>query len=172
MLKKEDTARAVAVLACAANGVLEMSRNVEGLVEYSRNLGVVCTEGSKITFRFSTRSAMESRLDSSIAELDALASVLGAQNHHHSRYPGWDYATESPLRDAYIKAYESVMGATPNVHIIHAGLECGLIGSKLPGIDMISIGPTMYNIHSPDEALDLPQTERFWETVVKLIELL
>lgn len=172
MFGSADTAGAVSVLACAANGVLEMNRKVEGLVEYSRNLGVVETVGEKVRFVFSTRSAKESRLDASTAELDLLAAVTGCETRHYSRYPGWDFAEHSGIRAAYQTAYRDVTGMDAEVNVIHAGLECGLIGSKIPGMDMISVGPTMHDIHSPNERLDLASTETFWKTIVRLMEIL
>jgi len=169
MLGAADTARAVSVLACAPNGVLEMSRDVAGLVEYSRNLGVVRTEGDRILFTFSSRSSSESRLDAAIAEINAMARALGAVTKHYGRYPGWSYSKGSPLRDAYLAAYRTVTGEEATVNIVHAGLECGIIRAKLPDMDVISIGPSMYDIHSPNEALDLPKTELFWQVLIELI---
>ncbi|MBR2926566.1 MAG: aminoacyl-histidine dipeptidase [Clostridia bacterium] len=171
MLTKEDSANAIAVIACAANGVLEMSRDVNGLVEYSRNLGVITTKENQICFVFSARSSIESRLDASTQELDALARVTGCVTKHYSRYPGWDYAKTSALRDSYLAAYRDVMGKDAVINVIHAGLECGIIRSKVPDMDMISVGPTMFDIHSPDEALDLDATEQFWKTVARLVEI-
>ena len=170
MMSQADTARICCVLTCSANGVLEMNHSVAGLVEYSRNLGVVRTEGDDVTFVFSSRSGIESRLDASIRELDALATVTGCTTKHYSRYPGWDFAPTSAVREAYLAAYRDVTGNDATVTTIHAGLECGIIYSKLPDMDMISIGPDMYDIHSPDEALDLDATEVFWRVLVHLIE--
>ncbi len=172
MLSKKDTEEVLAVLLCAANGVLSMSRDVSGLVEYSRNLGVIRTEENHIAFVFSSRSAIEGRLDASASELDALARVTGCIARHYSRYPGWDYAPVSVLRDAYLAAYRDVTGEDARVNVIHAGLECGIIRSKVPDMDVISIGPTMHDIHSPAEALDLDATETFWKTIARLIEVL
>lgn len=172
MLSRADTLHIATVLSSAANGVLAMHRDIAGLVEYSRNLGVVSTEDRRVTFAFSTRSSMESRLDASTRELDLLARTVGATAVHHGRYPGWNYAPDSPLREAYCRAYREVTGKDARIDVIHAGLECGVIGFKIPGIDAISIGPTMYNIHSPNEALNLSDTEVFWKVLLKLIELL
>lgn len=167
---KEDTLRVLCVFSCAANGVLEMSRNVKGLVEYSRNLGVVRTDGNTVLVVFSSRSAMESRLDASARELDVLAAANGFEAKHYSRYPGWDYAPESKAREAYLAAYRDVTGEDACVNVIHAGLECGIIRSNVPDMDVISVGPTMHDIHSPAEALDLDTVEVFWRTVERLIE--
>ena len=167
-MKQEDTIRAIGVLACAANGVLEMSREVEGLVCYSRNLGVVRYEDGKLTFVFSSRSEHESNLDASIRELDLLAKLTGCTTRHHSRYPGWSYAPISPLRDAYCRVYREVTGENATVNVIHAGLECGVIYSHIP-MDIISIGPTMHDIHSPNEALELDSVDTFWRVLTTLI---
>ncbi len=169
MLTKEDTRHAVAILAVAANGVFEMNHEVKGLVEFSRNLGVIRSDEEGITFTFSSRSGMEGRLDASVRELNLLAVVTGCRAHHHGRYPGWDYAPASPLRERYLESYHAVTGKAAIVNVIHAGLECGVIHSKLPDMDMISIGPTMHDIHSPDERLDLSATETFWKTLSHLI---
>ncbi len=172
MLTAEDTHRAVAVLTCSQIGVLEMSKQITGLVEYSRNLGVVRQEEGKLTFVFSSRSSMENQLDAAERELDLLAEMTGCTTRHHSRYPGWSYAPVSALRDAYCKIYRDVTGKDATVNVIHAGLECGIIHSHLPDMDMISIGPTMHDIHSPNEALDLNATETFFEVLDRLISVL
>ena len=149
-----------------------MSNNVKGLVEFSRNLGVIRTKENSVSFVLSTRSSMESQLDASINELDALAGALGANSRHYARYPGWSYAKISAVRDAYLEAYCEVTGKNAEVNVIHAGLECGVILSKVPDMDMISIGPDMVDIHSPDETLDLESVEIFFKTLKRLIEKL
>ncbi|MBQ7335588.1 MAG: aminoacyl-histidine dipeptidase [Clostridia bacterium] len=166
----EDTARAVAILSAAANGVFAMNRDVPNLVEFSRNLGVIHTEGNAIVFVFSSRSSMESYLDASINELDAIAAVTGCKTRHHSRYPGWVYAPASAVREAYLNAYRAVTGTEATVNVIHAGLECGVFYSKIPDMDMISVGPTMHDIHSPNERLDLSAVETFWKTLVETVD--
>lgn len=167
-----DTAQLIAILATVDNGVKEMNYNIKTLPEWSRNLGVITTTGNEVEFVFSSRSAIESRLDASIDELDALARITGCETKHYSRYPGWDYAPVSPLRDLYLRAYREVTGKDAIVDVIHAGLECGIIASKLPGLDVISVGPDMRNVHTPDERLDLASVEIFWQTIEKLIEML
>ena len=169
MCSREDTLRTVAVLACVPNAVFEMNHRAKGMVEFSRNLGVVRTENDQISFVFASRSAMESRLDASIRELDALAAVVGCKTRHYNRYPGWNFSPVSAVRDAYLRAYRDVTGTDASVNVIHAGLECGIISHNIPGMDIISVGPNMHDIHSPDEALDLDSLETFWKTVEQLI---
>ena len=170
-LSKKETEAAVAILACAANGVAEMSKSVPDLVESSRNLGVVRTGNGKMVFTFSSRSSVESRLDASERELDLLAKVAGGSTHHHSRYPGWEMRDVSPLRESYCEAYRKVTGTDARINVIHAGLECGVIYSHIPDMDMISVGPTMFDIHSPNEHLDLNAVKVFFDTICQWIRM-
>ncbi len=172
MFSATDSAQLIAILSAVDNGVKEMNYNIKNLPEWSRNLGVITTTGDEVEFVFSSRSAIESRLDASIDELDALARITGCATKHYSRYPGWDYAPVSPLRDLYLRAYREITGKDATVDVIHAGLECGIISSKLPGLDVISVGPDMRDVHSPDERLNLASVEIFWQTIEKLIEML
>ena len=168
-LDKDSTARVIGAIATVGSGVLAMSNNIAGLVEYSRNLGILRTEQDSVHLTISSRSAMESQLDASIDELDALATLCGGSTRHHSRYPGWSYAKESHIREEYLAAYAELFGKTPEVSVIHAGLECGIIRSRLPEMDMISVGPNMRNIHSPDERLDLASCARFWQVISRIL---
>lgn len=171
MMDNASTRKVLGVLGTVQNGVIEMSRDVPGLVGFSRNLGVVKTdaENKTVDFVFSSRSPIDSQLDSSTASLDALAVVCGGTTKHYSRYPGWNFASRSALRDKYLKAAKKVYGKDAKVDVIHAGLECGIIRSHLPKLDAISIGPSMRGIHSPDEALNLASCEKFWEIVTLLL---
>ena len=172
MFSATDSAQLIAILAVVDNGIKEMNYNIKNLPEWSRNLGVITTEGNEVELTFSSRSAIESRLDASIDELDTLALITGCTAKHYSRYPGWDYAPVSPLRDLYARAYREITGKDATVDVIHAGLECGIIVSKLPELDVISVGPDMRDVHSPDERLNLASVEVFWQTIEKLIEML
>lgn len=170
MMNAETTRRVLAVMACVQNGVIEMSRDIPGLVGFSRNLGIVKTGDAGVTFVFSTRSPVESQLDASVDSLDALAAVTGAATRHYSRYPGWDFASRSPLRTKYLKVARGVLGYEPKVNVIHAGLECGIIRSHLPKLDMISVGPDMKGIHSPDEALSIESLGRLWRILEEMLK--
>ncbi len=159
------------------NGVLEMSKDIKGLVEFSRNLGVVKVEDGKLRMVLSSRSAIESQLDASVTQINCLKEMLDvcamgeiiASTDHYSRYPGWRFAKNSQLCDCFTRAYEKLFGKKTEVKIIHAGLECGIISSRVPDMDIISIGPNMKDIHSPDETLDLRSCERFFATVKEII---
>lgn len=171
MLDAQTSRRILGVLGCVQNGVIEMSNSVAGLVGFSRNLGIVRTdsENGEVVFTFSSRSSLDSQLDASIASLDALAALCGGKTRHHSRYPGWSYAKRSPMREKYIAAAREIFGKEPTVRVLHAGLECGIIKSRLPRLDIISVGPDMKDIHSPDEQLDLRSCERFWTLICRLL---
>ena len=170
MMTADSTRRVLGLLGTVQNGVIEMSRDVPGLVGFSRNLGVVKTNDNSVSFIFSSRSALESQLDASVDSLDALAAALGGKTRHYSRYPGWSYAQRSPIRNKYLKAATRVLGYEPNVMMIHAGLECGIIRSRLPKLDMIAIGPDMRGIHSPDEALSIASMEKVWKIVAEMLK--
>jgi dipeptidase D len=101
--------------------------------------------------------------------MDMLAGLVKAECRHYSRYPGWEYAPKSQLREDYIKAYKKLYGKEPSVGVIHAGLECGILSSKMSGMDIISVGPNMFDIHSPAEHLDLASCERVWNILLETV---
>ena len=106
-------------------------------------------------------------------ELSLLASVCGnTVAYHHARYPGWDYAPTSPLRDLWTETCKELFGITPTVEVIHAGLECGILSAKMPGMDIISVGPDMRDIHTPHERLSLPSVERTYRLLCNVLEKL
>ena len=167
---EKSTKNTVAVMATVANGVFSMSSDIKDLVEYSRNFGVVYLENGVLRMIFSARSSVESMIDHSQREMEILGGALGFAVRHYSRYPGWAYAKESELREKYIEAARKTLNCEPTILAIHAGLECGIIKSHIPYMDMISIGPEMRDIHSPDEVLDLPSMERFWLLIEEMLK--
>ena len=177
----KSTFAVLSLLTLVRDGVLSMSAHVKGLVAHSRNLGIVKTitdgEGkpTAVKFSMSTRSASNSHLDDSQRELEALAMICngdGANAAHRARYPGWDYAPVSPLRDLWTAVSERMYGVTPKVEVIHAGLECGILCDKLGEMDIISVGPDMKDIHTPREMLSIPSVERTYRLVCETIRAL
>ena len=168
-LDADSTARVLSILNLVRSGVIEMSAFVPGLVAFSRNLGILSTErtedGTAVVLSFSSRSASDHHLDAAQRELELLAKAHGAKAAHHARYPGWDYAPESVLRDVWNRESERLFGVTPQVVVIHAGLECGILCHKRPGLDIISVGPDMKDIHTPREMLSIESTKRTYELV-------
>ena len=163
------SARILAAICNAPCGVIEMSRDAEGLVEWSSNLGVIETEEEKITLSFLSRSTIEARIDHTIRMFDALALACGGTAEHHSRYTGWNYEKISPLREAYLDTFRALFGKEATPIIIHAGLECGLIRAKVPDMDMISIGPETVGLHSPSEKMNIASAERFWQILERML---
>lgn len=149
-------------------GVLSMSAHLEGLVEFSRNLGVIEINRNGAYITYSSRSSKEEQIDLSISEVDSLVAKLSANVRHTGRYPGWDFLPESELRDTYIRKFKEIFGGDVQTVVIHAGLECGIIKSRIPDMDIISIGPNMRNIHTPDESLNLDSCDRLF-TVLKAV---
>ena len=167
-----------AALTLVRDGVLSMSAHVKGLVAHSRNLGIVKTLFDEagiptaVKLSMSTRSASNNHLDDSERELEALAMICTegcGKTAHRARYPGWDYAPVSPLRDLWTKVSERMYGITPRVEVIHAGLECGILCDKLGEMDIISVGPDMRDIHTPREMLSIPSVERTYRLVCETI---
>ena len=166
----EDTRKIIFLLSTVADGVLKMCEGLESVVEYSRNLGIVDAdaERSSATFVFLARSAKETQIAESGAELDAYAKALGMEHRVVSSYSGWDRSVDSPLCQSYSRCYKELFGAECRVNVIHAGLECGIIKKLCPQLDIISCGPEILDLHSPDEALNIKSFERFF-TVITLM---
>lgn len=170
-MSAEDSRRVISLLNSAPNGIFARNNALACPVEFSRNLGVIRTEGDEVELVFASRSARESQINASIRELDSLASLAGASAAHYNRYPGWSFAKESEIREQYAEAYRRVCGGTPHLEVIHAGLECGLIKEALPHMDMLSCGPIVRDLHSPDEALKLDSFERFFAIILELMRI-
>ena len=165
----DTTKRIVYLINVVKTGVLGMSNHIKGLVEYSRNAGIIKTTDEGVTLILSSRSSVEAQLDLTVRELDMLCELAGAECHHYARYPGWEFEPASVLRDSWSDAYFELYGERPQVGVIHAGLECGILSSKLPGMDIISVGPNMHDIHSPDEHLDLESCTHVWNVLLKVV---
>jgi dipeptidase D len=152
------------------NGVQTMSHDIEGLVETSLNLGILNVLDDEIKYSCSLRSSVDSAKNALIRKVLMVAKAFGCQTSIHGEYPAWEYLRESSFRDEMVKIYTDMYGEAPIVETIHAGVECGLLASKLPGLDAVSIGPEMYDIHTPKERLSIASTERVYNYVRKVIE--
>ncbi|MCH5217850.1 MAG: aminoacyl-histidine dipeptidase [Muribaculaceae bacterium] len=155
----------------APHGVYSMSRDLENLVETSTNLAAVKMEGDdKIVVTTSQRSSVESRKMDMAGQVEAHFELAGAAVDHSDGYPGWAPNLESRIMKITAEAYEELYGVKPEIKAIHAGLECGLFLSKYPHLDMVSMGPTMRGVHSPDEKLLIPTVEKFYRHLCKVLE--
>jgi dipeptidase D len=160
-----DTSLAlVRALYSAPHGVCSMSRDIPGLVETSTNLAAVkMIDDNKIKVTTSQRSSVESRKNEIAGQVEAHFQLAGAEVDHSDGYPGWAPNMESPIMRLSAEAYEELFGVKPAIKAIHAGLECGLFLAKNPKLDMVSFGPTMTGVHSPDEQLNIPTVDKFWK---------
>lgn len=155
----------------APHGVISMSRDLEGLVETSTNLASVkMLDGEKVLVTTSQRSSVESRKWDIARQVEALFSMAGAEVSHGDGYPGWAPNLNSPIMKIAADAYEELYGIRPAIKAIHAGLECGLFLEKNPGLDMVSFGPTLRDVHSPTERMHIPAVERFWGQLCRTLE--
>ena len=167
-LTAADSRKAIALLLALPHGVTRMSADIEGLVETSNNLATVALSGASFEILSSQRSAVMTRLTEITARIHAIAELAGSTATDENSYPAWEPNLDSALLHRCKAVYRDRFGKDPEIQTIHAGLECGLIGAMKPGMDMISIGPTIENPHSPDEKLFVPSVIRVWDFIVHL----
>ena len=161
----------IAALYAAPNGVIGMSRDLEGLVETSTNLASIkLLPDNVILVTTSQRSSVESCKWDIARRIEAIFALAGAKVTHGDGYPGWKPDMNSRLLQLASDAYEELYGIRPAVKAIHAGLECGLFKLNHPHLDMVSFGPTLQGVHSPSERMHIPAVQRFWGQLTLLLE--
>lgn len=153
-------------------GIQKMSGSIDGLVETSTNIGIVKLGEGEFLGSSSVRSSVEAAGAALSDKICYLTEFLGGDYTVQGAYPAWEYRKDSPLRDQMVEVYEEMYGEKPNVVAIHAGLECGLFYKKIEGLDCVSLGPNMKDIHTSEEVLDIASTERVWKYLVKVLESL
>ena len=153
------------------NGVLAMSPTMPGMVETSTNLASVKFVGDRlIEITTSQRSSIESARDAAAASVESVLLLGGGDVTHSDGYPGWAPNPQSVLLEKTVGAYERLFGAEPKVRAIHAGLECGLFLEKYPELEMVSFGPTLRGVHSPDERLEIATVPKFWDLLLEVLK--
>lgn len=152
------------------NGVIAMSKEIDGLVETSLNLGILKTESDKVIYSFALRSGVDSEKEKLAARLVEIAEKYSCEIRLYSDYPAWEYKKDSQLRDTMATIYKDMFGSEMTVTAIHAGLECGLFCGNIKGLDCVSLGPDMFDIHTPKERLSISSTERVWKFLLKVLE--
>jgi dipeptidase D len=171
-LSAVDSQRALALLLATPTGVTEMNRDIALGPETSTNFGVAATEGDTIRFTSMTRSSIASAIEGVRAQLRATGEALGAEVELDSAYPGWKPDPQSALLARFQDIHDRVTGHSAKVLVIHAGLECGMLGERFPGSQMISFGPDLHDVHTPRERLSIPSTGRFLQLLSALVESL
>jgi dipeptidase D len=168
-LSTESTAKVVGLLCAAPNGVQAWSEDIPGLVQTSLNNGIAKL-GERFSATFSVRSSVNAEKLEVLEQLKKLADMFEATYEEQGAYPAWEYKKESRLRDVMVNTYRSMFEKEPKVEAIHAGLECGLFSEKLPGLDCVSIGPQMHDIHTSRERLEIASTERTWKFLLEVLK--
>lgn len=171
-LSTQLTDKIIGLLCGAPNGIQAMSEAMPGLVQTSLNMGVAKLEKEAFSMTFSVRSSVNAEKVEVLDTLEKLANMYDAQYDSRGHYPAWEYKADSVLRDVMVSEYTKMFGTEPAVVSIHAGLECGLLGEKLEGLDAVSIGPEMHDIHTSRERLDIAATARMWEFIKAVLKAL
>ena len=153
-------------------GVQKMSGTIDGLVETSLNLGILSMDTDQLVSICSIRSSVGSAKKDLAEKIGYLTEFLGGEYFIEGEYPAWEYRKDSPLRDTMFKVFCEEYGKEPQILAIHAGLECGLFYEKIPGLDCVSIGPDMKDIHTSEEQLDIASARRTWEYLLKVLQAL
>ena len=170
ILKQESTKRVIDFLMVLPNGIMAMSIDIAGLVETSLNVGILKLEENEMIASSAIRSSIESAKKYIMEQMEVVSSLAGGSISVHGDYPGWQYDPDSKLRATMLQVYEEMFGIKPKVEAIHAGLECGIMISKIPGLDCVSFGPNIYDIHTTEERLSISSTERMWNYILEVLK--
>ena len=170
-LTTECSAKVISLLNAVPNGIREWSKEIDGLVQTSLNLGIAQL-GEELKLTFAVRSSVNQEKRELLKLVEDVAKLHDAGFASKGDYPAWEYRSDSPLRDIMVQTYRDLYGKEPVVAAIHAGLECGLLSEKLPGLDCVSIGPQMYDIHTSREKLSIASTQRTWEFILEILKKL
>lgn len=164
-----STAQALNCLCELPNGVIAMSKDLEGLVQTSLNLGVVKLEQDELHLSYAVRSSVDADREQLCQRMQEIAEKAGALAEVKNAYTGWAYRPDSPLRDIVTNIYEKMYGRKPVLEAIHAGVECGILAAKIEGLDCVSIGPDMSDVHTAEESLDIASVQRMWEYLLEVL---
>ena len=151
------------------NGIQSFSMDIKGLVETSLNMGIMTMDGESLKMSFAVRSSLESAKKYLTDRVVLFVEMLGGACDIKGDYPGWAYNPTSELRETFIRVYERMYGKAPVVEAIHAGLECGLFTKKIEGLDSISVGPNMHNVHTSEETLEVGSVQRTWDFLCQVL---
>lgn len=170
VLDKASTLKMAYLLLSVPNGVCAYSADIEGLVQTSLNLGILKLQEEELVLQFSVRSSLESEKELLAKKLDVVTKLVGGYTVVSSEYPGWAYKEDSYLREHMKAVYKEMYGKDLNIVAIHAGLECGIFAGKLEGLDCVSFGPNMTDIHTTEERMEVASVQRTWDFILKVLE--
>jgi dipeptidase D len=169
-MTKEATDKVIYMLTCLPNGIQRMSPDVDGLVQTSLNMGILTHSEDSITLTFCVRSSVASEKDMLKRRLSQMMSAIGGDVIFEGDYPGWQYKVDSKLRDLMKEVYITIYNEEPEIEAVHAGVECGFFADKLPGLDCVSIGPNLFEIHTFRESMDIPSVGRTYRLVTETLK--
>lgn len=164
--------RVVAALVTLPDGIQRMSSDIEGLVQTSLNLGILSTDEKEVSMSFSVRSSVGTQKDELVDKIKCLMDSLGGNVTLSGDYPAWEYKENSKLKDLMIQVFEEQTGRKPVVQALHAGVECGLFAGKIEGLDCVSFGPDIKDIHTTAECMDAESVKRTWEYLLEILKRL
>jgi dipeptidase D len=170
VVKKGLQKKLTMALAGLPHGVIKMSADIPGLVETSTNVGVITTDRKGISVATSQRSSVASEISEIAFTVRAVFELGGAAVTGSDGYPGWKPDLDSSILKIAIATYKQLYGREPAVKAVHAGLECGIIGEKYPGMDMVSFGPTLEGVHSPDEKIHIDTVQKYWDFLLAILK--
>lgn len=165
-----DTRKILALISALPCGVQRMSDDIPGLVETSLNLGVTRLNSEGLLLSYAVRSSVPTAFDALNDKMLLISKAFGAEATIGAVYPAWEYVRDSKLRERMSRIYQEMYGKELKIEAIHAGLECGVLAGKIPGLDAVSMGPDIFDIHTPDEHLSISSTKRVYDFLVRLIE--
>ena len=169
-MDEASTARTIAMLRVLPNGIQFMSGEIPGLVQTSLNLGILKTQEACVEASFCVRSAVETQKAEVKDRLACLMEQLGGTVEYSGDYPGWEYRKDSALRELMVEIFREQYGHDPRIEAIHAGVECGMFIGKLPGLDCVSVGPDLLEIHTPRERMSISSVQRVWKFLLEILK--
>lgn len=170
VLDEDSAARMISLLLILPDGMQEMSAEMPGLVQTSCNLGAASLQESAFTFTSSIRSCMETKKMMLAEKIMRIVALTGGSAALEGDYPGWSYQPDSLLKETLINAYQKVCGIKASAEAVHAGMECGIFAAGIPNLDCVSIGPTMGDVHTPQEHLSISSVQRTWKVLLTALE--
>jgi dipeptidase D len=170
VVNKAVQAKLLRTISALPHGVIKMSADIPGLVETSTNVAVINTGKKAISLATSQRSSVASEIIEICHTVKCVFELGGAEVKQGDGYPGWKPNLASPILKLAKATYKELYGKEPEVKAIHAGLECGIIGEKVPGMDMVSFGPTLEGVHSPDEKMHIDTVQKFWDFLLGILK--
>ena len=169
-LDQASTGKVICMLQCLPNGIEAMSAEIHGLVQTSLNMGILVTEEDEVRASYSVRSSVDSQKQMLKERLSCLMEQLGGRVEFSGEYTGWQYQEHSPLRERMVAVFQEQYGKAPKIEAIHAGLECGIFAGKMPGLDCVSIGPDLLEIHTPREKMSISSVQRVWAFLLEVLK--